>query len=422
MTNSKTSTTKKSTTSSTKKATVKTAAKKTTTKKVATKPATKKTTAKKVTAKPAVKTSTKKVEVKPVVEKSTKKVETPVVKKEAKKESKMINWCKENYTIIGLVLLAILLIVNIAIVSIGHKAKLENGKEVIASIDGKKFTADDLFNKLKESYGTDNLLNMIDEYIVNKEVTDKEKVEAKKTAQDQIDKIKAQYTSAGYEWENVLAQYGYANEDALVNEMLLSIEKETIAKNFLKSELKDDDIKAYYEANVFGKYTAKHILVTPKTTDDMTDEQKAQAEETAKATAQDIINRYNNGEDWNTLVTTYSEDTGSKDNEGTVENFTKGDVVDEFWNAVEKLKDGEITSEPVKSTYGYHVIIRVSYTDKKALKDIKDELVEKMISAKLSEDSSLYTKTWVKIRNKYNLELNDTTIKAKYEQTTNKSE
>ena len=116
------------------------------------------------------------------------------------------------------------------------------------------------------------------------------------------------------------------------------------------------------------------------------------------------------------------ESEGSKDNEGTVENFTKGDVVDEFWNAVEKLKDGEITSEPVKSTYGYHVIIRVSYTDKKALKDIKDELVDEMISAKLSEDSSLYTKTWVKIRNKYNLKLNDTTIKAKYEQTTNKSE
>ena len=109
-------------------------------------------------------------------------------------------------------------------------------------------------------------------------------------------------------------------------------------------------------------------------------------------------------------------------NSNQIYQFTKGDVVDEFWNAVEKLKDGEITSEPVKSTYGYHVIIRVSYTDKKALKDIKDELVDEMISAKLSEDSSLYTKTWVKIRNKYNLELNDTTIKAKYEQTTNKSE
>lgn len=401
----------KKTTKAAPKATTKTAAKKTTTKKVETK-----TTAKKTATKPATKkVAPKKVEVKEPVVKEVKKVNN-------KKKVDIMAWCKENYTIIGLVVLAILLIVNIVIVSVGHKAKLANGKEVIASINGKDFLAEDLFESLKESYGKDTLVNMIDEYIVAKEISNDEKVAAKETAQENIDKIKKQYESAGYEWETILTQYGYASEDALLKEMTLSVEKETIAKNYLKSELTNEDIKDYYNSNVFGKYTAKHILITPDTNDNMSDEEKAAAEETAKATAVEVINKLNNGEDWNTLVSQYSKDTGSSDNEGLIEDFTKGDVVDEFWNAVEGLKDGEYTAEPVKSSYGYHIIYRVSYTEKESLKKMKNKLVDEIVTKKLQEDSNLYTTTWVKIRKKYKLEIKDSVVKSKYDNATNKSE
>ena len=396
MANSK-STKKKTSTSSSKKTT--------TTKKVTTK---KPTTAKKTT-------TTKKVEVKPI---ETKKFE----KTKAVKKVSILDWCKENYTIIGLVVLAILLIINIVIVSIGHQVKLADGKEIVASIDGKDFVADELFDKLKEASGSDTLLNMIDEYIISKEITDDEKVAAKEKAQEQIDSIKEQYTSMGYEWETVLNQYGYDNEEVLLNEMLLSVEKETIAKNYIKKDITDEEVQKYYDENVFGKYTAKHILITPETNDEMTDEEKAAAEDAAKAKAQEVIEKLNNGEDWNSLVTEYSEDTGSKGNEGLVENFTKEDVVEEFWNAVEKLEDGKYTTEPVKSSYGYHIIYRVSYTEKESLDSMKDELVDEIVTNKLNEDTNLYTTTWVNIRKKYNLVINDTKIKTKYEQKINESE
>ena len=151
----------------------------------------------------------------------------------------------------------------------------------------------------------------------------------------------------------------------------------------------------------------------------MTDEEKSAAEEAAKNTAQEVINRLNNGEDFASLVKEYSKDEGSVDNEGLVENFTKGDVVDEFFEATRNLKDGEYSKEPVKSTYGYHVILRVSATDKKALKDIKDDIMEEIVENKLDDDSTLYTKTWVEIRKKYNFTINDTTLKAIYEETVN---
>ena len=387
---SKKTTTKKSTS----------AAKKTTTKKVATpKAQTKKTTVKKVEPKKVEKKEVK-MEVKPVVK----------VKKE---KINVTDWLKENYIIVGIVVLALLLIINIIIVSVGHKVKLQNGKEVIASINGKQFIAEELFDTLKEKYGNDALLNKIDEYIVSKEISDNDKVKAKKDAQSQIDTIKSQYESVGYKWEEVLAQYGYTNEEALLNEMTLSVEKETVAKNYLASQLTDEEITKYYNENVFGKYTAKHILIVPAAADQ---------EEAAKAKAEEVINRLNNGEDFDALVKEYSEDTGSKDNNGLVENFTKGDVVDEFWNAVEALEDGKYTTEPVKSSYGYHVIYRVSYTEKKSLDEMKDSLVDEIVTKKLNDDSNLYTQTWVKLRNKYKLEINDTIIKSKYENTINESE
>jgi parvulin-like peptidyl-prolyl isomerase len=386
-------------------------------KKTTTKASSKKTTTKKVEPKTASKKENTKTPVKDVkVEAKEVKQEKVTVRKEnVKFYQKAINWLKENYVIAGLVVIAILLIINIIIVVNGHKVKLSDGKEIIASVDGKDFVAEDLFDSLKESYGSDALLNLVDAYIIEQELTDDEKSEAKEQAKEDVASIREQYETYGYDWDTVLSQYGYADEDAVIDEFLLSYEKEIVAKNYLKEQLTDDEIESYYNDNVYGTYTAKHILIVPDTDDDMSDEEIAAAEEDAKNKAQEVIDKLNNGEDWATLVSEYSEDEGSADDEGLVENFTKGDVVDEFWDAVVDLKDGEYTKEPVESSYGYHVIYRVSYEEKDSLDDMKDELIETIISNKLDEDSDLYTDTWVKIRKKYNFTINDTVIKKAYE-------
>lgn len=350
------------------------------------------------------KNTTKKVEVKEVE-----------VKKEVTKKKDNSEWLKKNYMLICALVIAILLIVNVVLITLGHQVKLADGKEVIASVEGKDFVAEDLFNSLKESYGETKLLELVDSYIVDQELTDEEKLAAKQEAQTNIDGIRSQYEQYGYKWEDVLANYGYNSEEDLLNEFTLAASKEAVAKKYIKANLTDEEIKEYYDANVFGKYTAKHILIIPETNDSMTDEEKTNAENAAKAKAQEVINRLNNGEDFNSLVAEYSQDTGSKDNQGLVENFTKGEVADEFWDAVSNLNDNEYTKEPVKSSYGYHVILKVNSTEKEALDKIKDSLVDKIIDERLSEDSNLYNKTWVKIRTDYNFTINDTTIKNDYE-------
>lgn len=400
-----------STKSTTKKTVAKTATKKVPEKKEVKKVETPIKKEVKTTKKTVKKVETPKKEVKTVQE-PVKKVETVVAKKETKTFS---NFVKKNVTNIILGLVCILLIANIILVVLGHKVKLANGEEILASVEGKEYTAEQLFDSLKNKYGKDTLINLIDEFISSKELTEEDLTNAKKDAQGYIDGIKTQYESAGYKWEDVLTQYGYDSEDALLNEYLVSVKSEYVVKNYIGKNLTDDEIKKYYDENIYGTYTVKHILIKPDTTDDMSDEEKTAKEEEAKATAQEVISKYAAGENWASLVTTYSEDDGSKDSEGLIENFTKGDVVDEFFNAAIALKDNEYTIEPVKSNYGYHVILKVSSTDKESLEKSKDKVVSALIDEKLNSDSNLYSNTWVKIRNDYKLSINDTNIKSSYE-------
>lgn len=392
--------------------------KKTTKKSTTTKTTSKKTAAKKTTKKAPVKKEVKTV-------KEVKKVETPVVetkkevKNEVKKENNFVTCVKNNSRNIILGLICILLIINIVLVVMGHKVKLSNGNEVIASIDGKDYTAEQLFETLKERYGKDVLISLIDEHISDKELDENDLKEAKEEAKEYIESIKSQYESAGYKWEEVLTQYGYENEDALLNEYLVSVKQQFVVTKEIEKDLTEEDIKKYYDENIYGTYTVKHILVKPATTDEMSDEEKATAEEAAKNKAQEAINKYAEGTDWATLVNEYSEDEASKESEGLIENFTKGDVVDSFFNASIALKDNEYTNEPVKSDYGYHVILKVSSTEKESLEDSKDDIVSALVNEKLSSDQNLYRDIWVKVRNNYKLSIEDTVIKSSYEKSIN---
>ena len=393
----KTSSTKTSvkTTSSTKASTKKTTS-------VKPKTSTKKTT----NVKP--KTTNKK----PVVKEEVKEI-VPVIEKEIKIEkTSLVETIKANATLILLCIICILLIVNIILISIGHKVKLSDGKEIVASIDGKTITAEELYDSIKENYGTNSLMDIIDSTIIEKEIENKS--DALEKAKEQVSSIKKQYETMGYDWNEVLKNYGYESEQVLVDEIEKSLLKEEVAVKYISKNITDEEIKKYYDENVNDSYTAKHILITPDTTDDMTDEQKTEAENAALATANEVITKLNNGEDWNTLVSTYSEDTGSKENNGLIENFTKGDVVDEFFNATKNLTDGSYTTEPVKSKFGYHIIIRVSKTEKEALENMKDDLMNEIIDSKLANDSNLYNTTWGEIRKNYNLKINDTTIESYY--------
>ena len=390
---------------STKKSTVSKKANETKNKKTVSKKGATKTEVKKVVKTP--------VETKKVKEEVAAKAVVPVeVKKTTVSKKSFIQIIKDNIYLVMLCTVCVLLIINIIIVVAGNKVELKDGKEVVASIDGLDITAEDLFDQLKESYGAASVVSMVDEYIVDNEEVDEDAVT--KYAEEQLSSVKSYYEAQGSTWTDILKTYGYASEEVLLEEIKANYRKQLIVNNYLADKVTDEEINTYYAENIYGDYNAKHILITPETTDDMTDDQVTAANEAAKATALEVIAKLNNGEDWATLVTTYSDDSGSVDTAGLVENFTNGDVEDNFFSAVLELSDGEYTTTPVETTYGYHIILKVSNTEKPALEDVKESIIEAIVADKLSDDDTLYDTTWVAIREDNKLTINDTIVSKAY--------
>jgi peptidyl-prolyl cis-trans isomerase C len=113
---------------------------------------------------------------------------------------------------------------------------------------------------------------------------------------------------------------------------------------FKNNPVSDDMLKAEYDkikAQASGaEYKARHILV----------EQEAEAK--------DIIARLKkNPKTFEALAKEKSKDRGSKINGGDLGWFDPRGMVPEFGAAVAKLAKGKFTEEPVKSQFGYHVIL-----------------------------------------------------------------
>jgi peptidyl-prolyl cis-trans isomerase C len=71
-----------------------------------------------------------------------------------------------------------------------------------------------------------------------------------------------------------------------------------------------------------------------------------------------IIERLKKGESFANLARELSIDKGSGKRGGDLGVFGRGMMVKSFEEAAFKLKKGEMTQEPVKTEFGYHIIKR----------------------------------------------------------------
>lgn len=107
--------------------------------------------------------------------------------------------------------------------------------------------------------------------------------------------------------------------------------------------------------------------------------------------AKKVIDRLKSGEKLEDIAKDVSKDPSAQTNNGKLGKFTKGVMVPEFYDAASKLKPGEI-SEPVKTTYGFHVIkvdaIESDYTkfSDEAKSQIEQKLSAKVLQEKFKEE------------------------------------
>ena len=82
---------------------------------------------------------------------------------------------------------------------------------------------------------------------------------------------------------------------------------------------------------------------------------------------------------------------------------------------MQKLENNSYSKEPVKTSYGYHVIYRIDQKEKTALEDIKEEIITSLVEEKKSEDTYIQYKALEKMHEDVNLKFTDTVLEKKYE-------
>ncbi len=140
-------------------------------------------------------------------------------------------------------------------------------------------------------------------------------------------------------------------------------------------EVTDEEAQAHFDSNksnyvVNEERSASHILFSLE---------EGAEEDVVTSTlkkAEDVKSRLDSGELFEDLAKEYSQDPGSAENGGSLGFFARGAMVPAFEESVFSLKQG-VVSEPVKSTFGYH-IIRVDGIKEehgKEFSEVKDEIV-----------------------------------------------
>ena len=312
-----------------------------------------------------------------------------------------------------LLFLSLLLIVAFITTGCGKETDLKNGAKVAVSVDSGKFTASEHYDEIK----TDNiskLVNMIDKSIFEKKY--KKSNEEDEAVKKQINQIKQYYGKDESTYKNVLQSYfGVESESELEDSLRLEYKKNLAVKDYIKKNIKDDEIQKYYNENTYGQVKASHILISSKVKDNATDEEKTKAENKAKKKAEKIIKQLNEGADFKELAKKYSNDDATASNGGDLGYFNLDDMTEEFSNAVKKLNKDEYTKEPVKTTYGYHIILKTGEKDKPKLKKVKSDIIDKLTEQKLNNSKTLYYETLMDIRNENGIKWNDDTLKKAYE-------
>lgn len=308
------------------------------------------------------------------------------------------------------ILLFSLCFILLLITGCGKVPKLENGQELVVEMEGFKITVDELYNKMKDTYATTVLINIVDEKVLDKEYPTNADLIAE--INNQIEYIKLQTGENFY--LTIKNQWGLNNEQELFDFIKIMLKRNMAIKDYVKGTIKDKEIEKYYKDETVGDIKASHILIKPKVTNDMSEEDKEAKEQEALDFAKGLIKQLDEGADFAELAKKHSDDEGNASNGGDLGWFNKGKMDENFEKAAYELKKDTYTITPVKSAFGYHIILKTDEKEKAKLEDVKDNIIESLVNKKLNEDTTLNHIALEQLRKKYKLVIHDSNLNKHY--------
>ncbi|MCL6477989.1 MAG: SurA N-terminal domain-containing protein [Peptococcaceae bacterium] len=271
---------------------------------------------------------------------------------------------------------------------------------VAATVNGEKITKqqlDDMVSVLKQSYQSMGLpideknadvMKMLNSAALEQLVTQAVMLQEAKKMGIQVSKADVDKEIDSYKknmgedkFKQTLAANGWSEpkfRDMLEKDLILSGLQKKIMEEVKPAT--EAQAQEYYEKNkqefvTPASYQVRHILVS--TIGKEGDKAKVDLEARAQALA--ILEQLKQGKDFAETAKEKSEDPGTASG-GGLYTFSPGEAVPEFETAAKALKPGEMTMEPVKTEYGYHIIKMEKVTPEKqnSFAEVKEGLLARL--------------------------------------------
>lgn len=300
----------------------------------------------------------------------------------------------------------------------------KDGEEAVVTFknDDKKhnITADDLYELLKEKYGFNELITLIDTYVLESEFEDY-KTTAKDYAKNYVNGQKANYNSDEEFLSAITQTYGYNTIDEYVDYIYLSYMQSHAIEEYAKSLVTDKQIEKYYKEDAKEQVETYHILITPNVTSEMNDNEISKAEKKAMDKAEKLLKEINASNDklktFKKLAKKNTEDEATKEksgNLGYINEFTLGTEYDELVKAVYEIKDGEVYGKVVTTELGYHLVLRNASKEKDSLENMKEDILNKLSQNVMAADPNFAVTSIKYYRDKYNMKITDKDLNKSY--------
>jgi len=265
------------------------------------------------------------------------------------------------------------------------------GSQTVATTNGGKITESAYYSSLKgTSSGKQVLQQMILNKVLEKQYGDKV---SKSAVTKQFDKYKSQYGSS---FSSVLSQSGMTQSSLKTEIRSNLLLKEAVKDNVTVTDAQLKKQFKSYEPEV----SVAHILVSKKST------AQTIIKDLKSTKSSDMTSEFTK------LAKKYSTDTATKNKGGKLSSFDSTDTSldSTFKKAAFKLKTGEYTATPVKTQYGYHVILMLKNPGKGTINEHKAELKKQIIDNDMN-DSTVLHNVVAKVLKKGNVSIKDNDLK-----------
>lgn len=238
---------------------------------------------------------------------------------------------------------------------------------------GARAIPDDRLKKIQE-----NILNrLVEEELLAQEVVAQGVVVAESELDAEFAKYKGRFKS-DEQFNNYLT-HGKTSVDEIRSRLRVSLSLSKLLEKLGKLNVGDDEVKKAYESGI-KLYTepeqvqAVHVLIK------VAENAPQDKVDAAKKRAAEALKKIKGGADFGAVAKEYSDDAMTKEKGGDLGFFRKGVMVPKFEEAAFALKAGEVTKEPVRTPFGFHVIKVLEKKDErvKPFDEVKDQITESL--------------------------------------------